>query len=69
MPYLNDDGDQIKENSRKAQDAMNRLNQMVEYVKMTFKIPDGKVEIFGSFNNGFKTGTSDLDVVYTSKDI
>lgn len=27
---------------------------------------NGSVETFGSFSNGFKTGTSDLDVVFTS---
>jgi hypothetical protein len=28
---------------------------------------DGKIEMFGSFSNGFKTGGSDLDIVFTGK--
>ena len=32
-------------------------------------LPPGELHVFGSFSNGFKTGGSDLDIVYISDDV
>jgi len=37
--------------------------------KTTGNLPEGELHVFGSFSNGFKTGGSDLDIVYISDDI
>jgi len=50
------DASEMEKSARRVQTAISGMVQRLD--------PNGSVEIFGSYTNGFRTGGSDLDVVY-----
>ncbi|CAD7949196.1 unnamed protein product, partial [Amoebophrya sp. A25] len=67
-PHINENGNIATQEAR-AKKVLERLTSLIEEAKSSGGLPAGEILVFGSFSNGFKTGGSDLDIVYTSDDI
>ena len=58
------DEDQTHASELRSEEILRRLQNMLNVMKKSGDVPlDAQIHVFGSYNNGFKTGGSDLDVV------
>ncbi|CAD7926589.1 unnamed protein product [Amoebophrya sp. A120] len=63
------DGDQMKAQEEKAEKVLHRLHALIDAARNKSGLARGAMHVFGSFSNGFKSGGSDLDIVYLSEEI
>ncbi len=68
-PYITGDSESIAQQEDRAASVRKSLDALIAEAKEIGGLPPGELNVFGSFSNGFKTGGSDLDIVYISEEV